>query len=253
MSEEKSETTTCPDGESGNDTMNGATGRYDLLGEGPTDEDLQKRIREASIKKHEAGAYLFHAGQPATCFWLIVSGRVAQYRGDSCISELGPGRFLGMRTFMLEGKLETTAQVVEPGKIVELGLEFLKDFLTKPDAVLAFLREQERELFRLTEAGNKREVLLAGLRRQVAILERAAKADGQVGGANRSGAEQPLRTLLAQANQASDDLDVLARDEPVLWKALQGNEVFLRIFLAVKDVAEKLKKLNPSSRASRHE
>lgn len=236
----------------GEDTMNGATGRYKLPGEGSEGEFLAKKIREASIKLFKAGDYLFQAGQQVTCFWMIVSGRVAQYKGETRINELGANRFLGMRTFMLGGKFETTAQVTEPGKIIELDLAFLKEFFKLPDAVLAFLKEEELEIDRLAEAGRRREILLSATKQEVARLQEQLRRDVKATPGNGvAGAMLVLQQAKREIDQASQALDELARSEPALWKSLQDSEVFIRLFLAVKNVAEKLGGADLSSRAGR--
>jgi len=236
----------------GEDTMNGATGRYELLGEGSEGELIAKKIREASIKKFEVGKYLFHAGQPATCFWMIVSGRVAQYKGETRINEMGVRRFLGMRTFMLKGKFETTAQVIEPSKIIELDQAFLRDFLKRPDALLAFLGEEEKELSRLAEAGRRREAFIAASRQEISRLEEQLRRDVKATAGNGAANMLTLQEVQVKVTIASQALDELSRDEPALWKALQDNEVFVRLFDAVKDAAGELGGMDLSSRASRH-
>jgi len=238
----------------GEETMNGATGRYDLPGEGSGGELLAKQIREASIKTFKAGDYLFHAGQEATCFWMIVSGKVAQYKGATRINELGARRFLGMRTFMLPGKFETTAQVTEPGKIIELDLAFLKEFFKLPDAVLAFLKEEELEIHRLAEAGRRREILLSSTKQEVARLQEQLRRDAKAAPGNGvAGAVLVLQQVKSEIDRASQALDELARNESALWKSLQDSEVFVQLFLTVKNVAEKVGGMDLSSRASRHE
>lgn len=239
-------------GPQGENTMNGATGKYDLPGEGSEGELIQARIKKSPVKDFGAGDYLFHAGQLAECFWMIKSGKVAQYKGETRINELGPGRFLGMRTFLLEGKFETTAQIVEPSKIVEFDLAFLKEFLSRPEAVLAFLKEQEQELLRIAEAGRKREVMFSALQQKITTLEEEIKRGGKGGGAGTQGrAEQTLQLIRSEITQASVDLDDLARNEPVLWKSLQENSTFLRLFLAVKNAAGHIDLADLSSRSSR--
>ncbi len=238
---------------SGEETLNGATGRYDLPGEGSEGELLARKVREASIKKFEVGEHLFHAGQPATCFWMIRSGRVAQYKGETRISEMGPNRFLGMRTFMLGGKFETTAQVIEPSKIIELGQAFLEDFLKLPTAVLAFLKEQELELFRLTEAGRRCDIFLVAAREENTRLKEQLKRGVKATAGNGAVGELTLQEVKAKVNAASKALDDLAKSGSVPWKVLQKEESFLLLYLAIKDAAEKLGGIDLSSRASRHE
>lgn len=235
---------------SGEDLTSGATGRYNLPGEGSEGELLLKKIKEASVRTYEVGEYLFHAGQAAECFWLIKAGRVVQYKGDARLNELGPRRFLGMRTFLLGGKFETTAEIVEPSEIVELDLVFLKNFLSRPEAVLAFLKEQERELFRIAEDGKRREVLFSAMRQQIALLEEQAKRSSAAGSAS-AGAELLLRLIRPDIERASTALDVLAREEPVLWRSLEGNETFMRLFLAVKNAAGRLGAADLSSHSER--
>lgn len=248
----KNEGTCQGEKSAGGETMNGATGRYDLPGEGSEGELIQRKMTTSPVKIYGAGEYLFHASQHADCFWMIKSGRVAQYKGETRLNELGPRRFLGMRTFLLEGKFETTAQIVEPSEIVELDLAFLKDFLSRPEAVLAFLREQEQELFRITEAGRRREVMFAALRQRVDTLEDEAKRGGQTGAPSIQGrAERILQLIVPEIKQASVDLDTLARDEPALWRSLQENDTFARLFLAVKNVATHLGSADLSSRSNR--
>jgi CRP-like cAMP-binding protein len=227
------------------------TGRYNLPGEGSYGELVRDKLSTSPVKQYEAGTYLFRAGQSAECFYLVKSGRIAQYKGETRISELGPKRFLGMRTFLLRGRFETTAQTTEPSEIVELGLVFLRDFLKRPEAVLAFLREQEQELFRLAEAGAKREMMFTAVRQQMSVLEAQLRRGGNSETTSHERAAKVLQLVRQDVLQASATLDSLARNEPAVWKTLEASEAFTQLFLAVKGAAGHLESADFSSRSDR--
>lgn len=162
-------------GSTGEDTLSGATGRYELPEEYSA---FLGKFRERAEKigwarSFVAGEWIFHAGEvPEEC-WLITEGRVAQFRGDTRISELGERRFLGMRAFHLRVPHTTSAQAIVPSVLVKIGGDFYEGLLTNPDFVRITIQQQEEEIQRVGEAATKYRAQLEATQREIFILQRS--------------------------------------------------------------------------------
>ena len=72
-----------------------------------------------------AGQHLFHAGQPADAFFLVINGRVALEmeagpKGHVCIQTAGPGEVIGWSSFSHPECWRFSARVLEPVRAVEI-------------------------------------------------------------------------------------------------------------------------------------
>jgi CRP-like cAMP-binding protein len=72
-----------------------------------------------------AGQHLFHAGQSADAFYLILCGRVAIEMeagpsGHVCIQSIGPREVLGWSAFSQPQRWRFSARVIEPVRAVEM-------------------------------------------------------------------------------------------------------------------------------------
>jgi len=74
---------------------------------------------------------VFHAGQPADAFYLVLSGRVAVemesgHAGHVCIQTIGPGEVLGWSALTPPYRWRFMARVLEPFRAVELNSAALR-------------------------------------------------------------------------------------------------------------------------------
>jgi len=165
----------CSDNQpTGEDTLSGATGRYELpANSGEFLDQLLHLAEERNwAKTFLAGEWIFHAGEvPEEC-WLIGAGRVSQYRGDARINELGERRFLGMRAFHLQVPHTTSAQALEPSVLIKIGGEFYRRLLSHPEFVDVAIKQYEQEVQRVGDEVMRYRAQLEAARRDNAILQR---------------------------------------------------------------------------------
>ncbi|MFA5128996.1 MAG: cyclic nucleotide-binding domain-containing protein [Patescibacteria group bacterium] len=193
----------------GEDTLTGATGRFEFPGN--YDEFLDKLLHMAEergwAKTFLAGEWVFHAGEvPEEC-WLIGVGRVSQYRGDARINELGKRRFLGMRAFHLQVPHTTSAQALEPSVLIKIGGEFYQKLLSHPEFVDVAIKQYEQEVQRVGDEVMRYRAQLEAARRDNAILQRAVgeyekEADDAPRDKKASVTERLLRLLRPDLEEA---------------------------------------------------
>ncbi|MFH2136737.1 MAG: cyclic nucleotide-binding domain-containing protein [Patescibacteria group bacterium] len=218
----------------GEDTMNGATGRYAM----PNEDVLSlKKFREKAeklgwIKSFAAGEWVFHAGQVPDEFWLIAEGQVAQYRGDTHVNVLSERKFLGIRAFHLQIPHVTSAQVVVPSVLIKIGGEFYQGMLSYPGFVDATIRQQEEEILQTAKRAEKYRVESDGLRRDSAILQRSLDQyeKGAVGAprdVRASMTERVLRLLCPDLEEADRLVTTLLSSlSPAVQKELRNSKEY---------------------------
>ncbi|MBI5071932.1 cyclic nucleotide-binding domain-containing protein [Candidatus Falkowbacteria bacterium] len=232
----------------GDDTLTGnKTGRYELPLDDPDflGELFRTAEEEGLAKTFQAGEWIFHAGEEPEEYWLIGKGRVAQYRGGSdtgsCINELGPRRFLGVRAFHLGMPHTTSAQAIEPSTLIRIGGSLYGKLLKVPRFVYLVIQQQEKEICEVSDAVLRSRVDLEALQREVATLRRDIEryekmSPEQLAQRNvRAGVAERTLHLLAPdlVGLDKDVAELLATLPPEVLKAVRNNLVFGRIFAAI--------------------
>lgn len=231
----------------GEDTLTRSTGRYELPQDDPgfLDKLLKATEEDGLAKVFQAGEWVFHAGEEPDEYWLIVKGRVAQYRGGSdtgsCINELGPRRFLGVRAFHLGMPHTTSAQAIEPSTLIKIGGRLYSKLLRIPQFVYIVIQQQEKEVCEVSDAVLRGRVDLEALQREVATLRRDIEryekmSPEQLAQRNvKAGVEERTLRLLAPDLAALDNwvAEFLATLSPGVLKEVRNNLVFGRIFAAI--------------------
>ncbi len=166
------------DGKNDEGVPNDDTGRLEVPAN--YDEFLDTLLSMAEqrgwAKTFLAGEWVFHAGEiPEEC-WLIGTGRIAQYRGETLVSEFGPRRFLGMRAFHLQAPHTTSAQAVEPSVLIRIGGEFYQRLLTHQEFVDVTIKQYEQEVQRVGEMATKYRAHFDAAQREIAILQRSLES-----------------------------------------------------------------------------
>lgn len=235
------------DQQTGEQTLTGATGRYELPLDDP--DFLGKLLIAAEedglAKSFQAGEWIFHAGEEPEGCWLIGKGLVAQYRGgdsaSNCINRLGPRRFLGVRAFHLGMPHTTSAQAVEPSTLVWIGGSFYSKLLRNSQFVYIVIQQQEKEICDVSDTVLRARVDTEALERQVSSLqgdvaryekmspEQLAKKDMRAGVAERI-----LRLLIPDFEVLNSAVTELLKTlPPEALRAVRNNLAFGKIFSAI--------------------
>jgi CRP-like cAMP-binding protein len=242
----------------GEDTLTGnKTGRYELPLDDPEFfEQLLKAAEESKLAKvFQAGEWIFHAGEEPEGCWLIGSGRIAQYRGESsagnCINELGPRRFLGVRAFHLGMPYTTSAQAVEPSSLIWIGGPFYSKLLKSPQFVYLVIQQQEKEICEVSDAVLRARVDTEAFRREINQLreeviryEKMSPEQLTQRDVRTSVTERTLRLLAPDIVELKKDAGAFLRElPPEALKAVRNNLAFGRIFAAITRCANRVRSI----------
>jgi CRP-like cAMP-binding protein len=107
-------------------------------------KDTMKQISEmASEEGHPAGAFLFHAGDPADYLYMLGAGRVRLRTGEQgyvayVISE--PGEAIGWSSMVEQEKYSSSAECIVPVKVTKIHKNALLPLLEKdaPSGLIFF-------------------------------------------------------------------------------------------------------------------
>jgi CRP/FNR family transcriptional regulator, cyclic AMP receptor protein len=110
--------------------LQAALGRHPFLA-GLDESTLELISSCAQMVGVPADQRMFHSGQPADAFYLILSGRVAVemesgQAGHVCIQTIGPGEVLGWSALTPPYRWKFMARVLEPVRAVELNSAALR-------------------------------------------------------------------------------------------------------------------------------
>lgn len=115
--------------------------------------DLFRQLIETSaVKMAEKGQTLFHIGDPADCFYVVLAGWVKVSRVTADGEEAVLGVFTGGESFaeaamLMGGKFPAGAEVVEDARLVRFDSELLNQMIRSvPDAAMAMLSSMSRHL-----------------------------------------------------------------------------------------------------------
>ena len=164
-------------------------------------------LRRGSLRRCPAGETVVQAGEPADCFFLIISGRVKVFRisargGEQVLHAFGPGETFGEAAMWAGGRYPAYAEAVTPAALFALSRRALRDaFAADPElaiGMMAGLSQKLREFVRLIEDLTLREVpaRLAG-----ALLDETRRA-----GAPRFRMRQSKAELAAQLGTIPETL-----------------------------------------------
>lgn len=81
---------------------------------------LAKLRNRAVHVELQAGSYLFHAGQPADCLYVVRSGRVQVVRNDVVVTELGRGEVVGELGLLIDAPRSASVRAVRDSTLVRL-------------------------------------------------------------------------------------------------------------------------------------
>jgi CRP-like cAMP-binding protein len=115
-------------------------------------EDLEPLAGAAVLERHPAGAVLFHQGDPADRFFVIVQGRVVLYVGaednaPSIAGIIGPGQPFAEAAICGQGVYPMTAEALEPTELVAIpGKPFCRLLEHRFDLVLSMLGAMSLQL-----------------------------------------------------------------------------------------------------------
>jgi thioredoxin reductase (NADPH) len=106
-------------------------GAYPRLG----DDQLEVVARHGERRSTEAGEVLFREGEPIAALYVVLAGNVAIVEGygghERTIGVHGPGRFLGELSLLTGQASFTTAVVREPGEVLTVPLERLRELVAR--------------------------------------------------------------------------------------------------------------------------
>ena len=115
-------------------------------------EDLEPLMGEAVLERHAAGTVLFHQGDRADRFFVILQGRVVLYVGEednapSIAGIIGPGQTFAEAAICGQGVYPMTAEVLEPTEVVAIpGEPFCRLLEQRFDLVVSMLGEMSMRL-----------------------------------------------------------------------------------------------------------
>ncbi len=115
-------------------------------------EDLEPLMGDAVLERHAAGTVLFHQGDRADRFFVILHGRVVLYVGEehdapSIAGIIGPGQTFAEAAICGQGVYPMTAEMLEPTEVVAIpGEPFCRLLEQRFDLVLSMLGEMSLRL-----------------------------------------------------------------------------------------------------------
>jgi CRP-like cAMP-binding protein len=112
--------------------------------------------RSAKLAHIEAGTVVFHQGDEADRFFILVDGHVSLERDGAPLAELGPGSFFGESALLVRGRRSATVTATEPCSLWSVDYDtfgggvsgHLLDHETAGDEVRARLDQARPEHFR---------------------------------------------------------------------------------------------------------
>lgn len=124
---------------------------------GLTGEELRFLAGEAQVREHEAGAIIFHAGDPGHTCHIIAKGKVRVYvigedGRELSVSIFGPGEIIGEMALFEDLPRSASVETIEPTTTLELHQNVLLHGLEhSPTLARSLLRALSARLRHMTE------------------------------------------------------------------------------------------------------
>ena len=113
-----------------------------------------------------AGTLLFSEGEPGSCAYLVMSGRVEIFltrdNGEMHLAERGPGEIVGEIAILDDRARSASARVTENSELAVIGADQLAHRVSNADPVvrmcLSVVINRYREMIGMVDAGNRRHI-----------------------------------------------------------------------------------------------
>ena len=101
---------------------------------GVEDDDLSEVLRQATIRKSAQGDFLFHQGDPANVFYIVIKGQIkltqVNSEGEQVVLHYpGPGNAFGIVAVLREVPFPVSAQAVEDSELLAWDEATLRDLM----------------------------------------------------------------------------------------------------------------------------
>lgn len=138
----------------------------------------QLEIGKIAISKtYNTGDYLFHAGDISNKLFIIHKGhiKISRYNIDGdeqIIRILGPGDFIGEKSFLSHGTLDNYAISLEKTEVCEIDSKAFKDKISlKPEILFKIMEELSKRLYHAEDKIENMNLLTVEKRVAKAILD----------------------------------------------------------------------------------